>query len=150
VNLSEEAPDLVTSSALHLNNSIPEEYRAQEGSLTSSRVRSDCNRLKRVTLDSWIAGGDGSSGRGEEGSDGRGDADGEQESRQPLFTKDDITTFAIALGCSFFIRSCVDCAPLTTTEAFMHHAWADGHMKQLWNPVYAKVQMTADEAGMLM
>ncbi len=50
------------------------------------------------------ADGDGSEGSGRQDDDGRGDADGEQGG-QPLFTKDDISTFAIALGISFLIRS---------------------------------------------
>ena len=44
------------------------------------------------------------------GDDGRGDdsgGDGEQEldQKQPLFTKDDIQVFGVALLCSFCIRS---------------------------------------------
>lgn len=44
------------------------------------------------------SGGDGGNGDGPDGDEG-------QDQKQPLFTKDDIQVFAVALACSFFIRS---------------------------------------------
>ncbi len=52
--------------------------------------------------------GDGPQGSGQEGGGGDpGEPDGEQDSEPSFagFTKDDITTFAVALGISFVIRS---------------------------------------------
>lgn len=71
-------------------------------------INARVNSLGQQVCDRFChADGDGSEGSGRGGGTDTEDADRQQHGKAPLFTKDDITTFAIALGCSFLIRSYV-------------------------------------------
>lgn len=71
--------------------------------LNAPSLRSSLTALHLA--ESSEAEGSGSGGDNGRGDDSGGDGEQEQDQKQPLFTKDDIQVFGVALLCSFCIRS---------------------------------------------